>query len=96
MSHEQEAFRIAHQMQADGFSEDGIEQALAVYERRLRLIRQDKGIDQILAVQQRAEREAWVRTFSRKYSLGRITALALLNRGDARNVGRALCRDTWI
>jgi hypothetical protein len=59
MSHEQEASRIAHQMQADGFSEGEIEQALAVYERRLRLIRQDKGIDQILAVQQRAEREAW-------------------------------------
>jgi uncharacterized protein len=55
----QERYRLEWQMRADGFSEVDISAALAVYDRRLALIRQGVAAEAVAAEQSKAQDQAW-------------------------------------
>jgi uncharacterized protein len=56
---EQEAYRIEHQLRAEGFSETEIDQALRIYERRVEMIGQGAAVGEIMAMQSEAQQEPW-------------------------------------
>ncbi len=56
---EQEAYRIEAQLRADHFTEEAIHSALAVYHRRIEMIRQGATIAQIILMQNKAKNEPW-------------------------------------
>ena len=55
----QERYRLEWQMRADGFSEVDISAALAVYDRRLALIRQGVAAEAVAAEQSKAQDQVW-------------------------------------
>ena len=59
VTHEQEAYRIESQLRVDEFTEEQIEHALAIYSRRLEMIRQGATAEQITSMQSEVNHEPW-------------------------------------
>ena len=59
VTHEQETYRIESQLRVDKFTEEQIEHALAVCNRRLEMIRQGATAEQITSMQNEVNHEPW-------------------------------------
>lgn len=57
--HEQEAYRVERQLRVDGFPEEQVHRALALFARRLQMIRQGAPVEQVFALQAAARGEPW-------------------------------------